>query len=513
MCQVLLLRRLYLGKQDVKNCLALLIIVLLGVSASAVEMVTLPIGNVNNPPDTRGATSDGTCCYGAVPYKYRIGLYEVTNDQYTEFLNAVAATDENDLYDPMMGMHHRGGILQSGTSGNYTYSVKPKFSGKPANWIRVWDAMRFMNWLHNGQPTGPQNASTTEDGAYTLNGVIRFSFTETDHPTNDGIVRNEGARWFLPNEDEWYKAAYYDPRTEAEGGPPGDQHYWDYATQSTVVPIGANTDADGHVINPGPNVANYNYSASWNAAIGSVSTVGSAGLASRSFFETFDQAGNVWEWTDSIVDRLRDGENRMYRGVRGGCWDDVPAMLAARRRPFGGDGAGGCHGLRVATHFSPDDLDGNGQVDVADIDLLTETVNSRTRNTALDLNDDGVLSASDRVVWVEDLVNTYFGDSNFDGQFDSGDLIHVLEVGEYEDELALNSSWNSGDWDGDKDFAASDFIYVFERGGYNAGPRERGEVVPEPSSGLIMLLGVFLAVEFRAQRRHVRRVPVRTNRS
>ncbi len=38
----------------------------------------------------------------------------------------------------------------------------------PVNFVSFWDGLRFANWLHNGQPTGAQGNSTTEDGAYTL---------------------------------------------------------------------------------------------------------------------------------------------------------------------------------------------------------------------------------------------------------------------------------------------------------------------------------------------------------
>ena len=67
--------------------------------------------------------------------------------------------------------------------------------------VTFWDSVRFTNWLHNGQPTGAQGPSTTEDGAYTL--------TPAGIAANT-IPRNPEATIFLPNEDEWYKAAYFD---------------------------------------------------------------------------------------------------------------------------------------------------------------------------------------------------------------------------------------------------------------------------------------------------------------
>jgi hypothetical protein len=42
---------------------------------------------------------------------------------------------------------------------------------KPVIAVSWFDALRFINWLENGQPVGLQDASTTEDGAYTFTGA------------------------------------------------------------------------------------------------------------------------------------------------------------------------------------------------------------------------------------------------------------------------------------------------------------------------------------------------------
>ena len=64
---------------------------------------TVRVGNPGNAPDTE-IMNDDTTGYGAVEYDYRIGTYEVTAGQYTEFLNAVAAEDTYELYDPDMAL-------------------------------------------------------------------------------------------------------------------------------------------------------------------------------------------------------------------------------------------------------------------------------------------------------------------------------------------------------------------------------------------------------------------------
>ena len=113
------------------------------------------------------------------------------------------------------------GISQSGSSGSYSYAVTgsdPQAANCPIFDVSWGDAARFCNWLQNGQPTGVEGAGTTETGAYTLNGDTTTLLTET---------RNAGATYFIPSEDEWYKAAYYNPSNAS---------YWLFPTQSNTAP-------------------------------------------------------------------------------------------------------------------------------------------------------------------------------------------------------------------------------------------------------------------------------------
>lgn len=173
-----------------------------------------------------------------------------------------------------------------------------------------------------------QNASTTEDGAYTLNGAI------TDAALS-AVSRNAGARWFIPSESEWYKAAYYDARTTAQGGPPADSHYWAYPTQSNSTPYSDQPPGNGAPTQS--NTANYfsddSISNGYNdgyAVTGSAIRSGSqnyltnvgAYTSATSAYGTFDQGGNVWEWNEASL-------GGTSRGVRGGSWADSSIYLPA----------------------------------------------------------------------------------------------------------------------------------------------------------------------------------------
>jgi len=128
---------------------SLLVSLLIALSASAVVTIDwLPVENPGNPCDTQAQG-----CFGAVAHRYQISKYEVTNAQYAEFLNAVAATDTNLLYNTDMGSSIHGGITQS-CSLSCTYSVISGRENMPVNYVSFFDALRFANWMNNGQSSG-----------------------------------------------------------------------------------------------------------------------------------------------------------------------------------------------------------------------------------------------------------------------------------------------------------------------------------------------------------------------
>lgn len=299
------------------------------VTALATTIPTVPVGDVGNANDSTG--------FGAVNYAYRIGTTEVTNAQYADFLNAKAKSDPLGLYSTSMGNEVRGGIARTGVSPNFSYEVKTDMANKPVNYVTWYAAIRFANWLNNGQGAGD-----TETGAYTLDG-------SSPTPSNGDIIsRNTGAKWVLANENEWYKSAYFDPRTTAEGGPPADSNYWLYPTMSNTAPtiataIDAVGPTRGDIAIPGLNVANYFLGADWNGTGSNVTTVGSAGPLSQSFYGTSDQGGNVYEWNEALI-------SDMFRGLRGGSFFSTSENLQSTNRissffPINGDSS---VGFRVA---------------------------------------------------------------------------------------------------------------------------------------------------------------------
>jgi hypothetical protein len=104
---------------------------------------------------------------------------------------------------------------------------------------------------------------------------------------------------WIPSEDEWSKAAYFDPTQF--GGSGG---YWLHANRSNSVPGNSFTQPGG------VNFFDGNYAQDENGLLGRLTDVGAYGEASRSYYGMNDMAGNVAEWVGI------DGS----RSLRGGHW-------------------------------------------------------------------------------------------------------------------------------------------------------------------------------------------------
>jgi formylglycine-generating enzyme required for sulfatase activity len=132
-------------------------------------------------------------------------------------------------------------------------------------YVSWFDAARYANWLANGQGSG-----STETGAYSLNGA-----------TSGIFLANAGAQVYIPTEDEWYKAAYYNGATSTYSLYPNGQNSITTADANYDASVGNSTDIGTYSGDPSPNA-------------------------------TYDQGGNVWEWNDAVIDS--------QRGLRGGSY-------------------------------------------------------------------------------------------------------------------------------------------------------------------------------------------------
>jgi hypothetical protein len=193
------------------------------------------------------------------------------------------------------------GITRNGSAGSYTYSVTSGYENFAVNYMSWGNAARFANWVNNGQPVGPEGAATTERGAYTLDGAVTSTAL-------NAVSRTPGATYYVPTEDESYKALYYKA---------GSTGYWLYPTRSNTAPTN-NLDVNG------TNNANYK--------VGSSNTDGTHLLTPVGAFESttgpygeFDPAGELWQWNDALI--FFSGQN--YGGQRGGGFNDSSGFIVS----------------------------------------------------------------------------------------------------------------------------------------------------------------------------------------
>jgi formylglycine-generating enzyme len=282
------------------------------VANANVSIETVPVGNPGNAGELSGQGAGGQgenrIC-GAVDYTYNIGKYEVTVGQYTAFLNSVGGVDTYGLFNTSMQFSNKScGIRRSGggtVDNPYTYTVASGYANRPVVFVSWGDAARFANWAHNGQPTGPQGLSTTEDGSYFLDGA-------TTSAALVAVTRKADATWVIPSEDEWYKAAYYNPATST---------YYNYPTSSDNLPGRDMTE----VTRPGNN-ANCYATSPYPIQQPYYTTAGGEFELSDSPYGTFDQAGNAVEWTEAV--------RNTTRGIRGSAYEQGADLTRAAQRDF-----------------------------------------------------------------------------------------------------------------------------------------------------------------------------------
>ena len=288
---------------------ALLITIVSLPHAGAVTIDWVTVGDPGNAADTTG--------YGAVAEEFRVLEFEWTNSQYAQFLNAIdpEGTNPNSVYNSNMGSNARGGIsFDTNASSGSKYAVRTDMGDKPVNYVTWFDAARVSNWLQNGaQAYGNTDSSASapqNTGAYSVGTATSGS----------AVAKNVGALYWVPSENEWYKAAYYNPTLNSGSG-----GYAVYGNGFSTLPgeVSANSTGDGSA-GPTGNFANCNLAADWNGQDGNVTTVGTNGAAS--YYGAFDMSGNVSEWNDLT------GTADSFRALRGGGYSTAALNLASSNR-------------------------------------------------------------------------------------------------------------------------------------------------------------------------------------
>ncbi len=236
-----------------------------GSGANSFSIDFVSIGNPGNPPDANPNPA------GAVAYPYRIGKYEIS-EQMIDKANAIGGL----------------GITKDTRGPDY-----------PATSVTWYEAAKFVNWL---------DTSTGSVPAYKFDANGNFQlWTPIDPGHNaNNLYRNSLAHYFLPSENEWHKAAYYDPVAGM---------YHTYPTGSDSAPDGIDFPGD-------PNFDAVFYDGATN---GEPNVSADAGLLSP--YGTMGQGGNVREWLET-QDDLRNNTTTEQHVIAGGGWGDSANVLA-----------------------------------------------------------------------------------------------------------------------------------------------------------------------------------------
>ena len=266
-----------------------------GSGANAFNINFVTVGNAGNANDAGAGGGIYSSNYGGVAYNFNMAVTAAAQDWITKATN--------------LGMTNV-------TAGAWT-------GNQPAASITWYKAAGFVNWL---------NTSTGHQAAYQLNGtngsLTLWTSAQAWQAGGENLYRHKDAVYFLPSENEWYKAAYH----KNDGV---TANYWDYATGSNSIPTavsggtGAGTAVYGQSVGQGP--ADVNNS-------GGLSAYGTQG-----------QDGNVFEWQESAFDGVNNSVAEL-RGLRGGDWSSTEDQLRPTfRSGFGPSNAGTNIGFRVAS--------------------------------------------------------------------------------------------------------------------------------------------------------------------
>jgi hypothetical protein len=258
------------------------------------------IGNAGNAND--GVS--GNTAYGGVSYNYRMGVNEVSETMIDSYNTA-----------------NSGVLITKDTRG----------ANRPATSVSWNEAARFVNWLNTSQ--NYQAAYNVSGGANT--DIALWSSADAWQTGGENLFRHKDAHYFLPSENEWYKAAYYDGSTGA---------YYDYATGSDTEPDGIDSSGDATFdavfydgfIQSGPN------------------DVTNAGVLSP--YGTMAQNGNVWEWGESGYGSPNNlaGELRV---IRSGSWNvSSPGLQSSYRNDYSPASGSYTLGFRVAAVPEPSSI-------------------------------------------------------------------------------------------------------------------------------------------------------------
>lgn len=210
-------------------------------------------------------------------HDYRIGKYEITNDQWDKF-RANYGTVYGDPY--------------------YAYNENAHWTGTniPANNISLFEAAQFVNWLNISSGYQPAYNFTSDGDKGTE--FYRWELWDAENAWGGtNLYRHKDAYYFIPTEDEWIKAGHWNGASIQS-----------HTTKDGSEPIaGVDVNNDGILGSP------------WDVNNGSEELNG-----------TYNMAGNVWEWVEGLYNP--ETGYPLFGCMRGGFWGSNPYEVSSNYR-------------------------------------------------------------------------------------------------------------------------------------------------------------------------------------
>ena len=246
----------------------------------------IPIGNIGN---TAATPSPG---YGAVSYNYAISRYVVSNFDISSY-NADPLNSTRQIYIPDPA---------GATPGERNADIPARI-----NWN---NAARYVNWLNIQEGVQPAYRFLTEGAA---DNITLWDVADSWTAGGENRYRHKDTKYFIPSEDEWYKAAYH--KNDGDTG-----NYWSYPTGSDTPPVATGSFEEGSTTQ---GEAVYNDGVIDPVPTAAIDVTNAGGLSP---YGTMGQGGNIWEWNESNYDGTNDDPSGT-RSLRGGRWDSDSTKL------------------------------------------------------------------------------------------------------------------------------------------------------------------------------------------
>lgn len=210
------------------------------INGSLISFVS--VADIDNPPDNNSLYKEGSDTrfsasqpemdetnfinipnLGRVNHLYDIGSYEITNSQYLSFLQNIDPSGENAAEYYVATNSYADNSKGIMVTGNAYSLVNSNYSNAPVVYVSYLNAVRFVNWLHNGALSYGRMETIAIEDSETINNVISRNISNgaydiTGSAGSISVVKNRDQKYWLPSLNEWHKAAYYKAGIVVEQG-------------------------------------------------------------------------------------------------------------------------------------------------------------------------------------------------------------------------------------------------------------------------------------------------------